>query len=191
MIRPIRTLAVGAAAVALVVGVSASPAAAKTRTFTDKSDDAVAALDITKVKVKNKKHVVVIRASVPGLDKAKVGGVSVGIRTKAKGRPEYALSKVRAEGRWMPVTFMDLKSEDIMVSCKGDRISFGKKSVTVRIPQRCLGANKKAVRVGVALFGRDLDEVMIDEEPTSGPDAQFDVYPTIASNRLSPWVRYR
>ncbi|QMW65033.1 hypothetical protein H4N58_12455 [Mumia sp. ZJ1417] len=191
MIRTLRALAAAGAAAALVVTATASPAAAKTRSFTDKKDDATSALDITKVKVTNKKSAVVVRLSVPGLRKSKVGGVMVGVRTKAKGRPEFVSTKMRMEGAgWMPLMLMDEDSEELAVACKGDRVRFNKKSITVRLPQRCLGANMKAVKVVAAVFGRD-DEILLEEEPEEGPEAQIDVYPSLTSERMSPWVRYR
>ncbi|MFD1827435.1 hypothetical protein [Mumia zhuanghuii] len=191
MIRTLRALAAAGAAAALVVTATASPAAAKTRSFTDKKDDATSALDITKVKVTNKKSAVVVRLSVPGLRKSKVGGVMVGVRTKAKGRPEFVSMKMRMEGAgWMPLMLMDEDSEELAVACKGDRVRFNKKSITVRLPQRCLGANTKAVKVVAAVFGRD-DEILLEEEPEEGPEAQIDVYPSLTSERMSPWVRYR
>ncbi|MGH1564869.1 hypothetical protein [Mumia sp. DW29H23] len=186
MIRTLRTAAVAAATVALVVTATAAPAAAKTRTFADKSEDAVAALDITKVKVTNKKHAVVVRMTVPGFKKSQLGGVIVAIRTKGAGRPMFTAMKLRTDA-WAPV---DLVGEDgTSFPCKGDRVSFGKRSVTVRVPQRCLGLNKKAVRVGAALAGRDW--LTMEEEPKEGPDAVLDVYPKLTSDKLSPWVRYR
>ncbi|WP_262848907.1 hypothetical protein [Mumia quercus] len=191
MIRPVRTLAAAGAAAALVLTATASPAAAKTRSFTDKRGDAQSALDITKVKVTNKKSAVVVRVSVPGLRKSKVGGVLVAVRTKAKGRPDYAAMKLRLEGSgWMPLMFFDESAEDFDTACKGDRVSFHKKSITVRIPQRCLGANKKAVRVAAAVMGRD-EEGLFDEELKPGPDAPMDAYPSLTSDRMSPWVSYR
>ncbi|WP_167003508.1 hypothetical protein [Mumia sp. ZJ430] len=191
MIRTLRALAAAGAAAALVVTATASPAAAKTRSFTDNKDDATSALDITKVKVTNKKSAVVVRLSVPGLRKSKVGGVMVGVRTKAKGRPEFVSMKMRMEGAgWMPLMLMDEDSEELAVACKGDRVRFNKKSITVRLPQRCLGANTKAVKVVAAVFGRD-DEILLEEEPEEGPEAQIDVYPSLTSERMSPWVRYR
>ncbi|KAA1420571.1 hypothetical protein FE697_016600 [Mumia zhuanghuii] len=191
MIRTLRTVAIGAAAAALVVGMTASPAAAKTRTFTDKRTDAVAALDITKVKVKNKKHAVVVRMTVPDFDKSKLGSVMLSIRTKSKGRPTFMVTKARIEGAgWMPPMFLDPTSEDIIVACKGDRVTFGAKSVTVRVPQRCLGANRKAVRVQPVLMGRDPELEMLEELPEPGPDAPLDAYPTFSA-RMSPWVGYR
>ncbi|MBW9205494.1 hypothetical protein KV097_06000 [Mumia sp. zg.B17] len=190
MIRTIRTLVVGAAAAGLVLATTASPAAAKTRTFSDPRGDAVAALDVTKIKVTNKKHAVVVRMTVPGFKKSKLGGVLVGLRTKAKGRPDFASMKIRIEGAgWMPLMFSGESDEDF-VSCKGDRISFGKRSVTVRIPQRCLERNKRAVRVSVALIGRD-DALEMEEMPEPGPDAVVDAYPSLTSTKMSPWVRYR
>lgn len=191
MIRPVRTLAAAGAAAALVLTATASPAAAKTRSFTDKRGDAQSALDITKVKVTNKKSAVVVRLSVPQLRKSKVGGVMVTLRTKSKGRPVYGVLKLRMEGAgWMPLMFVDETAEDFDTACKGDRVSFHKKSVTVRIPQRCLGANKKAVRVAAALMGRD-DDLFSDTDPKPGPDAPMDAYPSLTSDRMSPWASYR
>jgi len=191
MIRTLRTLAAAGAAAALVVTATASPAAAKTRSFTDKRGDATSALDITKVKVTNKKSAVVVRLSVPGLRKSKVGGVMVGVRTKAKGRPEFVSMKMRLEGAgWMPLMLIDEDSEELTVPCKGDRVRFGKRSITVRLPQRCLGGNTKAVKVVAGVFGRD-DSLFSEEEPKPGPDAQIDVYPSLTSERMSPWVRFR
>ncbi|WP_370614700.1 hypothetical protein [Mumia sp. Pv 4-285] len=189
MRRTLRALAVGAAAVALVVGATASPASAKTRTFTDKAGDALPALDITKVKVKNKKHVVVVRLSVPGLQRSKLGFVVIAVRTKTKGRPEYASMKLRFDGTgWTPLSLSGDELDD--VRCKGDRMTFGKRSVTVRIPQRCLGGNTRSVKVGAALAARDWLEKG-EPEPEPGPDAWGDAYPSITSEKLSPWVRYR
>jgi hypothetical protein len=190
VVRALRTLAVGAAATGLVLAVTASPADAKTRTFTDKRGDAAPAFDITKVKVTNKKRVVIVRATVPGLKKSQLGVVSVALKTRAKGRPIYMLSKARIENAgWMPLMFMDPRSDDLIVRCKGDKVTFGKRSITVRIPQRCLGDNRKALKAFVGLGGRDF--MTSEEEPKPGPDAQVDGYPSLSGNKLSPWVRYR
>ncbi|KAA1420572.1 hypothetical protein FE697_016605 [Mumia zhuanghuii] len=189
MSRALRGLVVGAAAAALVVGGAASPASAKTRSFEDARGDAQAALDITRVKVTNKKRAVVVRVTVPGLQRSKLGFVGVAIRTKAKGRPEYSALKMHWDAvGWMPLMLSDDTGED--VPCKGDRIRFGQRTITVRVPQRCLGDNVKAVRVGAAIAARDWLEHE-ETEPEPGPDAWGDAYPKITGDGLSPWVRYR
>ena len=188
MRRTLRTLAIGAAASALVVGVTASPAEAKTRSFKDARGDAAAAVDMTKVKVANKKRALVVRMTVPRLEKVQLEAVSVTIVTKARGRPLFISSKARRpDGSWSGLSLVSFQAEST-VRCRGDKIRFGARAITVRIPQRCLDRNRRAVRVGVALVSRQNDGT---SSPQPGPDTYADGYPSLVSPKQPPWVRYR
>ncbi|MBW9205493.1 hypothetical protein KV097_05995 [Mumia sp. zg.B17] len=188
LIRTCRLLVTGTAA-ALVVSAAASPAAAETRVLTDPRHDAAAALDLTKVTVANTKRAVVVRITVPRLRRSKLAAISVVVRTRAAGRPEFVSLRTRGVARWDRAVLTD--DTEATVRCSGDRVRIGKRSVTVRLPQRCLGGNRRAVRVGVALVGTDLKGVGPLEVDDPGPRTAIDVFPRLDSDRLSQWVRYR
>lgn len=186
--RCLRTVAVGAAVSALVVGSCASPAAAQTRTFSDPRGDATAAVDMTTVKVANKKRALVVRVAVPRFKKSRLEAVNVTIVTRARTRPLYISSKSRSpQGRWSPPSLVDFQAEST-VRCRGDRIRFGARAITVRVPQRCLDRNRRAVRVSVTLVSRQNDGV---SSPQPGPDTYADGYPSLVSPKQPRWVRYR
>ncbi|MFD1827436.1 MULTISPECIES: hypothetical protein [Mumia] len=188
MRRTLRTLAVGAAVSTLVVGAAASPAVAKTRSFKDARGDATAAVDMTKIKVANKKRALVVRITVPELKKSELEAVTVTIVTKARARPLFISSKARyPDGPWSSLALISFQDEST-VRCRGDRIRFGARAITVRIPQRCLDRNRKPVRVSVSLVSRQNDGV---SSPQPGPDTYADGYPSLVSPKQPPWVRYR
>ncbi len=180
---------VGAVATVLVAGASASPAAAKTRTFRDQAGDALPALDVTKVKVRNTKHAVVVRATIPDFRRRTADVVSVAVRTQAPGRPLFVAQKVRHPSGWAPVELLAGGME--AVACKGDRVRFAARSVTVRIPQRCLEGNHSSVRIGFGVGGPGSQGLGLDELENPGPDLAVDAYPSLVVDKLSPWVRYR
>lgn len=186
--RVLRTLAVSAVAATLVVGATASPAAAKTRAFRDARGDATPAVDMTRVKVANKKRALVVRITVPELKKSELDAVTVTIATKARARPVFFSSKARyPDGPWSSLALISFQDEST-VRCRGDRIRFGARAITVRIPQRCLDRNRKAVRVSVSLVSREHDGV---SSPQPGPDTYADGYPSLVSPKQPRWVRYR
>ncbi|WP_262848905.1 hypothetical protein [Mumia quercus] len=173
---------------ALVVGAAASPAAAQTRTFSDARGDATAAVDMTKVKVANKKRALVVRITVPDLKKSALEGVNVTIVTKRRARPMYISTKSRyPDGPWSSLSLVSFQAESV-VRCRGDRIRFGARAITVRVPQRCLDRNRKAVRVSISLVSRANDGV---SSPEPGPDTYADGYPSLVAPKQPPWVRYR
>ncbi|QMW65031.1 hypothetical protein H4N58_12445 [Mumia sp. ZJ1417] len=180
-----RVLAVGMAASALVVGAAASPAAAKTRGFSDTRGDATSALDITKVKVANKKHAVVVRLSVPGLKNSQLGLVSVTV--KPRHRPMFAVTRARFDGRWHRASLVR-RDVGAVVRCRGDQVAFGRRSITVRIPHRCLGGSNTAVRVRAEVVERE-DELTRGPAPASAAVlGGSDTFPD-ARHGLSAWVR--
>ncbi|MGH1564868.1 hypothetical protein [Mumia sp. DW29H23] len=190
MTRTLRRAVVGAAAAALgasalVVTATTAPAAAKPRAFTDEPGDVPAALDITKVKVANTKHAVVVRLTVPGLRRSQVGLVSVAV--KARHRPVFVVTKARFDGRWHRVSLVR-RDVGAVVRCRDDRVSFGERSITVRVPHRCLGGARRAVRVRAEVLSRASVSQLGDPAPATGVPS--DTYPDSRTG-LSPWVRRR
>ncbi|MBW9205495.1 hypothetical protein KV102_16605 [Mumia sp. zg.B53] len=189
-----RRLAPVGAAVALVLatGLLASPADAAARTVRDQRGDALSAVDITSLRVRNAEHRVRVTIRVPRLERRRVGGVTVFLGRKVAGRPEYAASKVRRAGGWK-TTWQQLDASRLR--CSGMRFRIRPRSVVLSVPQRCLGDNRAAVRVQVAVFTRAYlhgnvpEEVLIDPKP--GPRLPIDGVPKARGARMTPWAAYR
>ncbi|WP_370614705.1 hypothetical protein [Mumia sp. Pv 4-285] len=170
----------------------ASPAEAAVRRVDDPRGDALSALDVSAVTVRNARTRVTVTLRVPRLERRRVGGVTVFVRRKAPGRPEYAVSKVRRGDGWR-TTWQEFGASRLV--CKGLRVRLRERRVVVSIPQRCLGDNRSAVRVQASVFTRAYlrgnvpDEVILDPKP--GPSLPIDGVPTVRGARMTPWVAHR
>ncbi|QMW65034.1 hypothetical protein H4N58_12460 [Mumia sp. ZJ1417] len=187
-----RTAVTLAIAVLLTLGLVAAPAQAAVRDVPDARGDALSALDISSLRVRNAEHRVTVALRIPRLERRRLGGFTVFVGRKVAGRPEYAASKVRRGSGW-DTTWQRL--DDERRSCKGLRMQVKPRRVVVSIPQRCLDANRSAVRVQVAVFTRAYlrgdvpDEVLLD--PSPGPTLPIDGVPKVRGTKMTRWVAYR
>ncbi|KAA1420569.1 hypothetical protein FE697_016590 [Mumia zhuanghuii] len=187
-----RTLIGLVTAAALGAGFVVSPADAAVRRLDDPRGDALAALDISAVSIRNARSVVTVTLRVPRLERRRVGGITVFVRRKVAGRPEYAASKVRRGDRWR-TTWQEFGASRL--PCSGLRVRLRERRVVVSIPQRCLGHNRSAVRIQASLFTRAYlrgnvpDEVVLN--PTPGPTLPIDGVPSVRGTRMTPWVAHR
>ncbi|MGH1564871.1 hypothetical protein [Mumia sp. DW29H23] len=188
-----RTPLVGAVtALVLASGLVASPADAAARTVKDARGDALPALDISSLRVRNAEHRVTVTLRIPRLERRRVGGVTIFLGRKVAGRPEYAASRVRRGDGWR-ATWQELGESRLR--CEGLRWRTAPRRIVLSVPQRCLGANRAAVRVQVAVFTRAYlrgdvpDEVLLDPRPS--PTLPIDGVPKVQGTRMTPWVAYR
>ena len=190
--RPVRAVVAVVTAVLLAVGLMAGPAQAAVRDVRDARGDALGALDIASLRVRNAEHRVTVTLRIPRLERRRIGGFTVFVGRKVKGRPEYAASKVRRGSGWA-TTWQRL--DDKRLRCKGMRMRMKPRRVVVSIPQRCLDDNRSAVRVQVAVFTRAYlrgdvpDEVLLN--PSPGPTLPIDGVPKVRGTKMTRWVGYR
>ncbi|KAA1420574.1 hypothetical protein FE697_016615 [Mumia zhuanghuii] len=130
----------GAAVTALAVTAAAAPAAA-----------ASPAGHVTEVDVTDKPHSVVVRLSVPDLDRAALDRVAVELKPRGR-QTTFTVGRFRFDGRWGRVV---LVQDDLgaVVRCRGDRVRVRAHRIVVRVPKRCLGERVRAVRVREAQVG--------------------------------------
>jgi hypothetical protein len=178
--------------VLLAAGLLTSSADAATRQWDDARRDAMPALDISSLTLRNAEHRVRVTLRIPALERRRLGGVTVYLGRKVAGRPEYAASKVRRGDHWKK-TWQELG--DSRRRCSGLRIRIHRHRVVVSVPQRCLDDNRAAVRVQAAVFTRAYlrgdvpDEVILDPRPS--PSLPIDGVPTVRGTRMTHWVGYR
>lgn len=169
-----------------------SPAYGAVRDVRDARRDAIPALDISSLRVRNAEHRVTVTLRIPRLERRRLGGVTVFLGRKVAGRPEYAASKVRRGSGWAK-TWQRL--DDERRRCKGLRMRVKPRRVVVSVPQRCLDRNRAAVRVQVAVFTRAYlrgnvpDEVLLN--PSPGPTLPVDGVPKVGGVAMTRWVAYR
>ncbi|WP_370614698.1 hypothetical protein [Mumia sp. Pv 4-285] len=133
-----RVLVTGAAAVAALAATAPATAAPSGR-------------DVTKVEVTNNKRTVVVRLSVPDLDRAALDRVAVELKPRRQ-RETFTVGRFRFDGRWGGVVLVQ-ENAGAVVRCKGDRVRIRPHYITVRVPKRCLGGGGRAVRVREAQIG--------------------------------------
>lgn len=145
-----------AAAVALTLGLAASPASAETTTATDPADSGGSLTDIRRVTVNHGPEQVITKVRFTGLKRTSDGGPS-GLTVffdSAPGRkgPELRFDTGLQEGTDYQVTGTKgwAQAGDRLTCPHGLRLAWAKKMAIVRVSRECLGDPTK-VRVAVKM----------------------------------------